>query len=175
MPTLGMSHMLLNRLKDKILQACFYLTQRLTKKELEQEYLERLTAVGELLYETLPNTDEKWQGKTIIEEGRYNYFVLPSGKLPKYSFVMPEIPLYVIVGTIESADWALARMKGVSRKRWEQYQEELSVIRQITPTLATIGKAVAPKIVILTWNDPYTQASLLESFQEALNVVQNSQ
>jgi hypothetical protein len=131
------------------------------------EHETRLQQVRLFFHEILPSIDEKWSGKAIIEGGKFNYFQLPSGELPKYDFALPEIPLYVIVADIVSSDWDQARQRGIKRETWEQYQYDLEFIEKATPQLATIGMAAVPKVIIIRWNDPINHYSLAEQLQDS--------
>jgi hypothetical protein len=139
---------------------------RLHRATNEIEYQQRLEQVRFFLHQIMPSINDKWGGMAIIEGGKFNYFQLPSGELPKYDFALPEIPLYVVVGNILSADWEQARQRGITRENWENYQLDLSAIEETTPTLSTIGKAAAPKIIVLRWNDPINHLTLAEKLQE---------
>lgn len=125
----------------------------------------RLHQVRIFFHEIMPTLDEKWEGRAIIEGGKFNYFQLPSGNLPKYDFALPEIPLYVIVADIASSDWEQARQRGIRREAWEQYQYDLTFIEQATLQLATIGMAAVPKIIVIKWNDPINHYSLAEKLK----------
>ena len=128
---------MIRKIRNKLLKLLQLWVERLNSKENEREYQERLLAVKFFFHETLPSMDEKWAGKAIIEDGRFNYFVLPDGSLPKYDFAMPEIPLYVVVPDVSSADWEQARQRGIRRDSWEKSQQNLVSIEKITPTLST--------------------------------------
>lgn len=142
------------------------LLEKLNRADNTSEYNQRLDIVRSFFHETLPHLDEKWMGKAIIEGGKFNYFQLPNGELPKYDFAMPEIPLYVVVSDISSADWSQARERGITRDAWEQSQENLTYLEQLTPSLATIGMAAQPRILIIRWNDPINNFKLAERLQE---------
>ncbi len=130
------------------------------------EYRSRQEYIRLFFHEILPNIDEKWADKAIIESGKFNYFTLPSGELPKFEFALPEIPLYVVIGDIRSANWEQASARGVSREQWESYQHDLSYIEAVTPTLATIGLAASPKLLLIRWNDAINHFTIAEKLQD---------
>lgn len=151
-----------NKLRKKLVSFLEKWLFNLYKYSNQEEHDLRLQQVRLFFHEILPTIDEKWAGKAIIEGGKFNYFQLPSGNLPKYDFALPEIPLYVIVAGVISSDWEQARQRGILREAWEQYQYDLTFIEQATPQLATIGMAAVPRIIIIKWNDPINHYSLAE-------------
>ncbi len=134
----------------------------LMKEFNDQEHLERLAAVRSFFHETLPALDEKFEGKAIIEGGNYNYFELPSGKLPHYDFVLPEMPLYVCVPGIISANWEEARERGITRGIWEEAQLDLLAMEKATRSLTTLNMAIEPQFLIIKWDDPVNHLILAE-------------
>lgn len=154
------------KFRQKLINLLQNWLEKLNSSFNEKEYQERLAMVKMFFHEIMPSIDEKWSGKAIIEGGKFNYFQLPSGSLPKYDFVVPEIPLYVVVANISSSDWEQARQRGISRDIWEKEQLDLSFIQKTTSELATIGLAAAPKIIVIKWNDPINYLTLAEKLQE---------
>ena len=157
---------MIKKLKKKLIGIFSRIVEKLSKEFSQDEYENRLNHLRVFFHEVIPSIDEKWAGKAIIEGGKFNYFTLPNGELPKYDFALPEVPLYVIVANIASADWEQARLRGIKREDWEQYNYNLSAIEDTTPKLATIGLAAVPKIIIIRWNDPLNHFSLMEKLQE---------
>jgi hypothetical protein len=135
-------------LKYKLAEFFFSLVNKLSSSLIEKEYRNRVISVKSVFYEFLPTVEEKWQGKAIFEMRDANYFSLPSGKLPSYHVVVPEIPLYVVVGNISSADWPTAQRYGISRQEWEAEQADLFYIERATQELATIGLSTKPIVLI---------------------------
>jgi hypothetical protein len=157
---------MIRKIKLKLISIFHRFAEKLSTEFNAEEHEKRLSQLRILFHEILPKIDEKWEGKAIIEGGRFNYFTLPSGQLPKYDFALPEIPLYVIVANIASADWEQAKLRGVGREQWEQYNYELSFVEEATPKLATIGLAAVPRIIVIRWNDPINHFSIAEKLQE---------
>lgn len=141
---------------------------KLNLPSLVQEHETRKSLVRTFFHETLPTLDEQWAGKAIIEGASFNYFLLPNNTLPSYDFVLPEIPLYVLVPGICSASWEFAQRMGITRSQWEEEQYHLAFIEASTHQLATIGKAAAPKIIIIKWEEPINNISLIEKLQETI-------
>ena len=82
--------------------------------------------------------------------------------MPKYDFVLPEFPLYVVVCGIESADWETARARGISRDAWENAAHDLRFLEENTKYLPSAGKPTQPLVVIIRWNDPINHFSILD-------------
>lgn len=143
------------------------LVQKLSTPLLQEEYDRRLECIRSVFYNFLPSVDEKWQGKAIFSMQEVNYFPLPSGKMPSYDIVVPEFPLYVVVGNISSADWPTAKLYGISRADWESTQADLAFLEKATKELATIGQATKPIVLVIRWNDPVTTLILAEMIGEA--------
>lgn len=159
----------MKKIKQLITKVCRKLLWWASKDEIYAIQKARTDFVREFLFEILPTIDASWEGKAIIEGGTYNYFELPSGKLPYYDFVIPEVPLYVVVPGIISADWPQAQNFGISRGDWEEAQRDLDCIRSETPNLATINMAAKPCILVFEWNQPMNYLQLVERIQEVLN------
>jgi hypothetical protein len=156
------------KLKLRLAKLLHKLVERIYSEFTEEEFLQRIGAIRKFFHEVLPTIDEKWVGKAVIEGGYFNYYRLPSGNLPKYDFVYPEIPLYVIVSGINSASWEQVCLRGITREKWEEYNCDLAFIEQATSLLSTIGMAAAPRLLIIKWNDPIDNFSLVERLQEVL-------
>lgn len=161
---------IMHRLRKFLIRVLIKWLGKLQEPDNQKEYEERLEQLRTLFHQTLPTLDEKWQGKAIIEGGTFNYFVLPSGSLPKYDFSLPEIPLYVIVGDIRSANWDFANRRGISREEWEAYHADLDFLERSTLDLATIGKTTSPRIVIIKWDEPINHLRLSQKFMVEYNV-----
>lgn len=159
---------MLLKTKLKFIQFLKSLLSKLYREFNEAEHQDRLATVRSFFHQTLPTFDEKWEGKAIIEDGRFNYFELPSGDLPKYDFVLPEIPLYVVVPGLVSASWPEARDRGIPREKWEAAQLDMVALIKGTAELATIGSAAAPKLLIIKWDDPINHFVLAERLEELI-------
>jgi hypothetical protein len=59
-------------------------------------------------------------------------------------------------------------LRGITREKWEEYNCDLAFIEQATSLLSTIGMAAAPRLLIIKWNDPIDNFSLVERLQEVL-------
>ncbi len=118
-----------------------------------QQQNQRMDCVRDFLHHTLPVIESKYAEAAIIEHGKYNYYVLPSGGLPLFDFVLPEHLLYVVVGDLRSAVWEEARVRGVSRADWEAYQGDLAYTEEYLQKMAvpTNPNPVVP--VIVRWGD----------------------
>lgn len=144
------------------------LANRLSYRDTAKEYQDRYDAVKLFIHEYLPFINEEWQGKAIIEGGIYNYFELPDGSLPKYDFVLPEIPLYVVVSNIMSAQWLEAKSRGIKRADWEAYQRNLTAIEAQTPNLSTLNQAIRPIVLIIRWEEPVNSLHLAQRIENSL-------
>ena len=158
----------MNKLKRKLAEFLRKWLYRLMKSVNNEEHEDRLSIVRAFFHETLPSLDEKFEGKAIIEGGRYNYFELPSGDLPYYDFVLPELPLYVCVPGVVSASWEEARERGIPREMWETAQLDLAAIESGTINLATLGLAAEPRFFLIRWGDPINHLVLAERLEELL-------
>lgn len=156
-------------MRKKIISWLYFILGKLQEKDNQKEYLERIEKVKITLHEFLPEIDDFWRSKAIIENGIYNFFYLPSGEFPRYHFVIPEIPLYIVVSGLESADWSQARSRGITREKWETSVLDLEFLDQKTNSLATIETARKPKILIIRWNDPISHLSLADRIQELIS------
>ena len=148
-------------MKKKLIELLQKWLGKLLSEYNDLEQSNRLESVRSFLHETLPAINPEFSTKTIIEGGKYNYFELPSGDIPTFDFVLPEVPLYICVLNITSASWEEARNRGVSRGKWELAQADLAVLKKKTEELATRGSAIAPKILILSWGDSVNHHELL--------------
>lgn len=141
---------------------------KLASTQNNEEHQARLASVRDFFHATLPTLDEKWEGKAIIEGGSFNYFELPSGNLPKYDFVLPELPLYVCVLGVVSANWQEARERGIPRDLWEAAQLDIGYIQQGTRDLATLGLAAEPRLLVIRWDDSVNHLMLAERLEELI-------
>ena len=156
-------------MRQKLLKFLRKLLGKLEAKDNNQEYLDRIQAIKRLFHEILPTQHEFWCNKAIIANNpEINYFVLPSGNLPTYTIILPEIPLYVAVFDIRSADWNQARDRGVSRKEWEEYQLDMDALIIGTQNLDMIGFAVQPRILSIKWNDSINPVLLSDKLEECI-------
>lgn len=160
---------MINKIRLKIINALIFLTGKLQLKDNEKEYTSRISLIEAFFDQILPSINEDWQGRTIIKDGTFNYFELPSGKLPKYHFVVPQIPLYVVIGDISSSSWEEARLRGISREKWEDTQLDLKSIEKNTKSLSTLGTTSTPKVLIIRWNEPINHYSLIEKIETDTN------
>jgi len=126
----------------------------------EEEHAARIESVREFLHVTLPELDKKFLGMPICEGGIYNYLILPSNQQIKIDFVVPTIPLFICIPDIRSASWDEARLRGISRFKWEEMQTDLKYIEQELPKLPTLGSNTKPNIIILKWADSVNHFSL---------------
>lgn len=131
----------------------YSLLSAINRTDIEKEHQERISSVRAYFHEVLPVINSEMAGKVIIENGTFNYFELPDGKLPTYDFVLPELPLYVIVPGILSSDWEQAHKFGVPRNSWEEFQETIAYIEASTKALPTIGNNLYPKVLVIRWNE----------------------
>ncbi len=159
---------MLKSLKWKVIKWLRVQLSRLCKEYNVAEHQDRLASVRAFFHTTLPAIQEKETGWSIIEDGKFNYFELPSGDLPHYDFVLPEIPLYVVVPGIVSASWSEARERGITRDQWEAAQADLAALQHLTPTLATIGLAAEPRLLLIKWDDPVNHLVLADRLQELM-------
>lgn len=131
------------------------------------EHENRLELVGRFVYEFLPALEERFAGKLVVEGGRFNYFELPSGDLPRFDFVIPQEHLYVVVGDIRSASWDEARLRGISRPDWEAYQADFSEIVVQTPKLPALPNTPRPRLLFIGWNDACSGPALAARLRKA--------
>jgi hypothetical protein len=139
-------------MKEKFLRFLNKITGLLAKKENEKITLQRVADVEYFLHQYLPEKDEFWNNKAIIKDGIYNYFFLPDETLPKIHFVLPEIPLFVYIGGIETASWPEAARNGVSRPVWEYHQGLLTIYQEYLGSLVTSESTRAPRVLIIDWD-----------------------
>lgn len=141
---------------------------KLYRKQREEEHQKRLTMVREFLHETFPLLNEQFANTSIIEGGLYNYFILPSQNLPKYDFVLPEIPLFIVIPGPESASWLEAKEWGIPKEVWDSTQLDLGCIELNTPALATISKASMPKLLIIRWQESINHLTLAQRIESLI-------
>lgn len=134
------------------------------------EYASRISTVRDAIFETVPTVFEEFRDKAIIEGGIYNYFYMADGTFPKYTFVIPELSLYIYVGDITSAPWAEAKQRGVGREAWEKGQETLATYIKGTSNLATLGNAAKPRLLLVKWDDAINHLTLLDRIEKLLAV-----
>ncbi len=162
-------------MRNKLINLCRRLLGFLEAKNNNTEYMDRVDCILQLFHITLPNIDEAWTNITIIgNDPELNYFMLPSGKLPKYTVIVPEIPLYVIVFDIRSANWEQARDRGISRVEWETYQADMDSLITNTLNLSTKGFTTPPQVLPIKWNDTVnhiTLAQKLEGCKPCSNII----
>lgn len=148
---------------------------RLLKSYNNTEHIARLEAVRDFLHSTLPELNPTWLNKVIIEgQFRINYFELENGELPLFHFVLPEHPLFVYVGGIETASWETAELRGVPRQVWEKEQGRLSLYKENIPLLTTYGEARDPKLFLILWEHSVNHMDLYSRFKELINEQPNS-
>ena len=158
---------------------------KLEKGDLATQFKERHDLIGNTIYRHLPalfsvlidRRNQMYEQEeepiipdlNIIEDGSFNYFELPSKKLPKFDFVCPQIPLYVYIGGPETASFDVARKYGYTKSQWDSAQADLEAMKIGIPNLANEGKAIAPKLVIFTWEDTCSDIAIIRAINEALN------
>lgn len=134
-----------------------------TKEESNREEIFRNFFHEVFPTEILPNSNI-----VIIEKGKFSYFVLPSGDLPQYDFVIPNIPLYVCTPGLVSASWKIAQSRGITRDQWEIAQADLVTIENNTRALNALNPKVKPILVVIRWEDPISKEALTKRFKDAL-------
>lgn len=137
----------------------------LTSKQRAETEEARKEAVAQFVHETLPSRDEAFVDRLIVENGTFNYFVLPSGKLPTFNYVMPELPLFIIILTPENSEWEVAEQYGVTKEVWEKAVAEKAALKQGVMDMPMSERPIPPLFWELAWNVPTDQNSLLEDFR----------
>lgn len=131
---------------------------------------ERKAAVAQFVHETLPSRDEGFVDRLIVENGTFNYFVLPSGELPTFNYVMPELPLFIVLLTPENSEWEIAEQYGVTKERWEECRAEKAALKQGVMDMPMAERPIPPLFWELAWNVPTDQNSLLEDFRTKVRI-----
>jgi hypothetical protein len=124
------------------------------------EWADRTLLVQQFLYEKLPKVWEGFQGLEICEGGRWNYYLDPNKSAATIDFVVPKLPLFVIVGRIESASWDIAKSRGVARKRWEEWQGYYDALVDILSSLPSDSGRVRPIVLYIPWGASVDPSSL---------------
>ena len=126
------------------------------------EYQARIENVGKFLYTTMPAVDPNnfHPGLLVYENGSVNLFELPSGKIPKFTFSILELSLFVLVGDITTASWDEARSRGVSRVEWEKAQDDIIFIEENLPGIKYMQGEKRPLVFIIRWGESISDSSL---------------
>lgn len=131
---------------------------RLQIKLNKEEQLSRKARFGQFLHETEILEADSFKlvlkEKVIIEDGKFNFFLLPNGELPVFDFAIPEILLYILIPGIESAEWSIASTRGISRSDWEAAQSTLSYIEDSLERMVSDEVKRVPRVLILRWHEP---------------------
>lgn len=96
-----------------------------------------------------------------------NYFLI-GDKYPEYDYIIPEVPLYIVIGGISSATWEQAQLY-ISREEWDNSNEYLDQLDIQTKLLATNGLTKKPLIMIIKWDEPITNLYLLGKLRKIIN------
>lgn len=127
--------------------------RKCTKSQIEVEYNERMRIVREFLHSLSPPL-------VIIENPTINYFTLPDGSFPTYSFVVPKLHAYIIVADVRNSSWESAEQFGVGRREWETYNRNLFIIERETASLTTGVEDLMPSFLLVKWDTPVSIDSL---------------
>lgn len=137
----------------------------------EQEYQAKLNSVHDFFHSTMPALNINYAGIPIIEEGSYNWLILPSSKPFKISFFVPILALFVIVSDISSASWDEAGSRGITRLEWETTQTDLDYIATEFPKIPTLGSNEKPRLRIIKWADSVNHHKLKALLLEPIDHV----
>jgi hypothetical protein len=175
---------MISSLVIKLKQFLIKLVYFCESKNVLTEKQRRIDVVGDCIYNDLPllvlNTKQNKvavfnqientvENLNVIEGGKFNYFEISNNNIPKFDFVCPEIPLYVVVGGPETASKQTALNLGISNEHWERASLDIETIKKCLPLCGTLGIATKPKLVIFNWDDPVNKASVVSKLEEALN------
>jgi len=146
-----------------------HLVYCLMRRDNDREHALRLAAIRQFIYYELPLFINQ-EVTSVIEGGKYNYFTLPSGDLPRYDFVLPQLGLYVYVPNVTSADWEEARQRGISRDLWEYAQQDIDMMRESMDKIEFQGEyPLPPRLVIIPWTMPVNKLALVQQFKLSLS------
>lgn len=161
-------HSVFDRTRKWLIVKLQVLTYLLMRPDNDREHALRLGEVRKFIYNDLPQI-LGYSDLAVIEGGKFNYFRLPSGDLPRYDFVCPQLALYVYVPNVTSAVWAEARLRGVTRDLWEYAQQDIAAMTEEMKNIEFQGEfPIPPKLVMIPWNESINKLSLAQHFRRAL-------
>lgn len=126
----------------------------------DDQLKEKRESVGKFIYEYMPLIDKRYEGQVIVENARINYFSLPSGELPAFDYYLPSLRVYIVVGGVESSPWPEARLRGVSREKWEVVQIDLSALEERLPRLPVLADTQPPVLLLVRWCETVSNVAL---------------
>lgn len=154
------------------------LAMRIEGRNWREQHARRREAVGTALYsslrdlvaESVPADRREWVRDPVVLEGPVgaNYFPVPSGGLPRFDFIVPEVPLYVVVGGPCTASYEDASACGFDRAGWEAERADLDVVETLVPRLTQPGHAAQPRLLVLRWDEPSTHQHIYRKLHEAI-------
>ncbi len=130
------------------------------KAKIEETTLARKIQIRKYIFEVMPTIIPGWERNAIATDSKWNYFPLKNGEMPKFDYFIPNLPLYICILGPESASWEEAKILGVSKEQWETQQENIEILLDCLPKLATNGISTLPQLVIIKWDDPIDNWSL---------------
>lgn len=86
---------------------------------------QRIGRVRNCIEKVMPQLSEQFRAVQVAEEAVWNFYNLPDGSKPRFTFSIPALGLYFIIGGIETASWEEARRHGVSRSAWQKAQDDI--------------------------------------------------
>lgn len=137
------------------------------------EHENRIEQVTKFFYEVLPQIEPSFQNRTFIEGGTYNYFELPSGGWSRFDLVIPEVHIYVVVGSIGTATWEEARLRGMSRGDWEIAQADKAAYETEIEALPVYPGTSRPLLLFISWGDSVRAAALLARLKSNFGIKEN--
>lgn len=140
------------------------------RKQRKEQEKRRKEALIQFIHETLPEKAPEFLDQLIIQDGTFNYFVLPSETLPAFDFVLPSIPMFVKLLTPENSEWEIAVQYGVDRKSWEAAMEERAALREGVFEIPISERPVSPLFWELDWNLATDQSSLFNDFRTKVRI-----
>lgn len=144
-----------------------WLSSGLRRADNDLEHQKRIAQVREFLNYDLPILLEIPEPLSIIEGGRFNYFQLPSGQLPRFDFVIPQLALYLYVPNVAASEWSEARDRGVPRECWEDMQLNLDFMEESMQRLEFQGEVQMPvRYVCIQWDQPVNKLALTKIMRE---------
>jgi len=171
---------LIEKLKQKFIKLLLSILWKLEKNDLSKIQKEKAEIIGNVIHTFLNDlfiSQQKDRGLedldleplNVIEGGTYNYFPLPSSKVPHFHFFCPKLALYIYIGSPASASYEVAKRYGISKQERDLELSDIAALEVMVPKLASVSGKQKPKLLVFNWEDPCTQQSVAKRIYEALN------
>ena len=151
-------------MKDYLIALLRKIAYLLEGRNWQKEYLARKDIVGNVIHKcakeildyNIPEELRTTAACPIIEGPSFNYFSFKDGGIPRFDYVIPDVPLYIVIGTPLNSSKDTALNHGFSLEQWASEREKLEIIQTAIPKLEQTSFAVQAQFLFFDCDHPIT-------------------